>query len=174
MITIISGTNRKNAVSLDVAKQYAEILSKKGAENIILNLMDLPPDFIFSSLYENAGENERFNAVRDIMDKSEKFVFIIPEYNGSFPGVLKAFIDGLDRTTALTHKKCALVGISAGDQGAGPALSHFTDILHYCGTHVLAYRLRIPRIGDIMTDHKITDPGYLAKMEKQAGMLIGF
>ncbi len=174
MITIISGTNRKNAVSMDVARQYSEILNEKSTENIILDLRDLPSDFIYSSLYEKAGENEHFNRAGDLMNRSEKFVFIIPEYNGSFPGVLKAFIDGLDRNKALTHKKCALVGISAGDQGAGPALSHFTDILNYCGTHVLAYRLRIPNIGNLMTDNKITHPDYLARLHKQADMLIGF
>ncbi len=174
MIAIVSGTNRENAVSMDIARQYSEILKEKGVENIILNLQDLPPDFIFSSLYGNTGKNEQFNRATDIMNTSEKFVFIIPEYNGSFPGVLKAFLDGLDRERALAHKKCALVGISAGDQGAGPALSHFTDILNYCGTHVLAYRLRIPNIGRLMTDHKITDSGYVARMHKQADMLIGF
>ncbi|MCK5209002.1 MAG: NAD(P)H-dependent oxidoreductase, partial [Cyclobacteriaceae bacterium] len=133
MITIIVGTNRKDSVSQQIARQYAEILKELGVESNILNLMDLPIDYIYSALYENIGKNEQFNRMRSLMNHSKKFVFIIPEYNGSFPGVLKAFIDGLDRTKALVDKKCALIGLSAGDQGAGLALSHFTDILNYCG-----------------------------------------
>jgi NAD(P)H-dependent FMN reductase len=125
-------------------------------------------------LYENLGKNDDFNAIRVTMNSSEKFVFVIPEYNGSFPGVLKAFIDGLDRSKALTDKKCALIGLSAGDQGAGLALSHFTDILNYCGTNVLAYKLRLPNISDFMTDNKITDDTYLTKIKKQAQKLIDF
>ena len=108
------------------------------------------------------------------MNSATKFLFVIPEYNGSFPGVLKAFVDGLDRAKALTGKKSALVGISAGDQGAGLALSHFTDILNYCGTNVLAYRLRLPNIGNAMTDNKISNTAYLEKMHKQAEQLIEF
>lgn len=174
MISIIVGTNRKDAVSQHVALQYAEALKEKGIECTILNLRELPIDFIFSALYENIGKNERFNRIRTLMNQSLKFVFVIPEYNGSFPGVLKAFIDGLDRNKALTDKKCALIGISSGDQGAGLALSHFTDILNYCGTNVLAYRLRLANISDLMTDNRISDQVHISKIHKQAKMLIDF
>ncbi|MCK5704826.1 MAG: NAD(P)H-dependent oxidoreductase [Cyclobacteriaceae bacterium] len=173
MITIIVGTNRMDSVSQQVALEYAEVLKVKGAESTILNLRNLPEDFITSALYENAGKNEQFNQMRSLMNDSEKFIFVIPEYNGSFPGVLKAFIDGLDRAS-LTDKKCALIGLSAGDQGAGLALSHFTDIMNYCGTNVLAYRLRFPKIGEILTDNKISDQLYLSKIHKQARKLIEF
>ena len=173
MITIIVGTNRMDSVSHQVALEYAEVLKEKGVEGTILNLRELPVDFINSALYENAGKNEQFNQMRSLMNDSEKFIFVIPEYNGSFPGVLKAFIDGLDRAS-LTDKKCALIGLSAGDQGAGLALSHFTDIMNYCGTNVLAYRLRFPKIGEILTNTKISDKLYLSKLHKQARKLIEF
>ncbi len=173
MITIIAGTNRKDSVSQHIATQYADILKEKGTECTVINLFDLPTDFIQSALYENAGKNEKFNEARLLMNQSEKFIFVIPEYNGSFPGVLKAFVDGLDRAS-LTDKKCALIGISAGDTGAGLALSHFTDILNYCGTNVLAYKLRLPSIGKLLTDNKVTDQTYLSKIEKQAAKLIEF
>jgi len=174
MITIVVGTNRRDSISQEIAIQYLEILHEKNIECSILNLRELPRDYINSALYENIGKNEEFNRIRSQMNSSEKFVFVIPEYNGSFPGVLKAFIDGLDRSKALTDKKCALIGLSAGDQGAGLALSHFTDILNYCGTNVLAYRLRLPKIGDSMTDSKITNDLYLNKIHKQAQKLIEF
>ena len=174
MITIIVGTNRTDAKSEEVAIQYRDILVGLGVETEMLSLQQLPDDYIRSALYENVGQNEAFNKVRDTMNSATKFLFVIPEYNGSFPGVLKAFIDGLDRAKALTGKKCALVGISAGDQGAGLALSHFTDILNYCGTNVLAYRLRLPNIGNAMTDNKISNTAYLEKMHKQAEQLIEF
>ena len=174
MITIIVGTNRKDSVSRQIAVQYAETLKEEGMESTILDLHELPTDFIYSALYENIGKNEQFNQTRELMNQSDKFVFVIPEYNGSFPGVLKAFIDGLDRTNALTDKKCALIGISAGDQGAGLALSHFTDILNYCGTNVLAYRLRLANIANLMTDNKISDQLYLSKINDQAKKLIAF
>jgi NAD(P)H-dependent FMN reductase len=174
MITIVSGTNRKNAVSLQIALQYQSILTELGAEADMLSLEDLPADFLNVALYENAGKSQSFNMLREQMNKANKLVFIVPEYNGSFPGVLKAFIDGLDRGKALANKKAALVGISAGDQGAGIALSHLTDVLNYCGTHVHGYRLRIPSIGNLMTDNTITNQVFIAKLHKQAANFIEF
>lgn len=174
MIAIISGTNRKASVSLKIARQYANLLEESGEETEILDLQKLPKDFIHSALYENAGKNREFNDFVKVMNEADKLVFIIAEYNGSFPGVLKVFIDGLDRSIALADKKGALVGVSAGDQGAGLALSHFTDILNYCGTHVLGYRLRIPKIKDKMSGDQITHPLYLEKIHKQVSKLISF
>ena len=62
MITIIVCTNRKDAVSMSVAQQYQEILEAEGAECRILSLRELPQDFIYSALYENAGKNEQFKS----------------------------------------------------------------------------------------------------------------
>lgn len=174
MIAVVSGTNRNKSISIQVAKQYADILKTKGEEVELIDLEVLPHDMMFSALYDNIGKNRQFNIYRDIMNAADKIVFIIPEYNGSFPGTLKVFLDGLDRSRALTDKKCGLLGISAGDQGAGLALSHFTDILNYCGTHVLGYRLRIPKISDKMTDNKITNPVYLEKVQKHIQKLLEF
>ncbi len=174
MIAVVSGTNRKAPISIHIARQYAEILRSHDQEVEIIDLRNIPEDMMFSALYDNVGKNPEFNQFRDIMNRADKIVFIIPEYNGSFPGALKVFLDGLDRSKALTDKKSGLVGISAGDQGAGLALSHFTDILNYCGTHVLGYRLRIPKIGDKMTDNKITNPVYLDKIHRQIQKLLKF
>jgi chromate reductase len=174
MIAMIAGTNRNDAVSLQIANQYAAMLRDAGAQVDLIDLRALPHDFLHSVLYGNEDKSDSFKELSDVMNRSEKLVFVIPEYNGSFPGVLKVFIDGLDRSKALTDKKCTLVGISAGDQGAGLALSHFTDILNYCGTHVMGYRLRIPGIADKMTDNRLSNPTYLDKMQKQVNKFLAF
>ena len=108
------------------------------------------------------------------MKQAEKFVFIVPEYNGSFPGVLKAFIDGLDFPDTFTGKKAALIGVSAGMLGSSHAMSHLTDILNYCGTHVLARKPRLTRIANYLDDGKLTNDSYLGQMQKQIKELISF
>jgi len=173
MITIICSTNRKDAVSQTVANAYVDILKSHGVSHQFINLADLPPDFTFSALYENSGKNEAFNTYRNMMKASEKFVFIVPEYNGSFPGVLKAFIDGLQFPDSFTGKKAALVGVSSGIQGAGLALSHLTDIFNYCGTHVLAFKPKLMHIEANMTDGKLNQL-YQQLLEQQATDIINF
>lgn len=142
-ILIIIGTNRDESVSSQIGNYYQALLNGLGQKAEVIDLKHIPSDFIYSALYDNAGKNEAFNPFREKMLVAKKFVFIVPEYNGSFPGVLKAFIDGLQYPETFQDKKCALVGLSSGIQGAGLALSHLTDILHYCGTHVLALKVKM-------------------------------
>ena len=174
MITIVCGTNRKNSVTLKVAIFYEEILKKRGEETRLINLEDLPPDFIESALYENLGKNDVFNEFQEQIDGCEKFVFITPEYNGSFPGVLKAFIDGMRFPGTFEGKKCALVGLSAGTQGGALAMSHLTDIFHYLGMNVIANKPRLPLLDSKMDGAKIIDSEYIQLLEEQADQLIGF
>lgn len=157
MITIVSATNRKEAYSFKIALYYQELLKNLGEESQILDLEKLPVDFAFSALYDNAGKNEAFNFFRDAVNATDKFIFIIPEYNGSFPGVLKTFIDGQDFPSALKFKKVALVGLSSGNQGGALAMSHFTDILNYLNAHVFAMKPRITSVEKVFVDGELSD-----------------
>ena len=174
MITIICSTNRNNSVSSIIADIYKENLDELGAESEIVDLKDLPRDFIVSALYEQSGKNEDFNPIREQMKQSEKFVFIIPEYNGSFPGVLKTFIDGLKFPDTFRGKKCALVGVSSGMQGGVLAMSHLTDIMNYCGTSVLAFKPKLPGIDQHLKDGKLTHEKYNEVLKRQASSFVDF
>ncbi|QSE99067.1 NADPH-dependent FMN reductase [Fulvivirga lutea] len=173
-ITIVCGTNRNDSVSYQIANLYKGLLDAVNCPNELIDLSDLPNDFAFSALYEMAGKNEHFNHFRELMAETKKFVFIVPEYNGSFPGVLKTFIDGLKFPDTFKGKKCALVGVSSGIQGAGLALSHLTDIFHYCGTEVLSLKPKLSHIEKNFENGKITNPLYKALLDEQVEKIIGF
>ena len=105
MITIIVGTNRPKSRARRVAVLYAEMLQSHGGTCQLLDLADLPADFTSTALYANAGQNDGFNELFDLTNSAEKLVFVVPEYNGSFPGVLKAFIDGLPYPGGIRGKR---------------------------------------------------------------------
>ena len=102
------------------------------------------------------------------MKAAQKFIFIVPEYNGSFPGILKLFIDALEFPETLKNKKCALVGLSAGVQGSVLAMSHLTDIFNYLTMHVLAQKIKLMGISNRMSDDGITDEMGIQLLEEQA------
>jgi chromate reductase len=172
LITIISGTNRKGSFSSRTSAFYGSLLKGRGIENNILDLKQLPADFIFSAMHENRGLNEEFNHLQDIIHLTEKFVFVIPEYNGSFPGVLKAFLDGLQFKNSFKGKTGALVGISSGTQGSALAMSHLTDILHYMGMIVLPIKPRLINIEQNFNEQAITNSFYLELLNMQIDMLL--
>lgn len=172
-VLIISSTNRKGANSFKIAEQYQSILREHDLPSGILDLELLPKDFVFSALYDNAKRNNEFNQLQKQVNEAAKIVFVIPEYNGSFPGVLKAFVDGLDYPHSFRHKKAALVGHSAGMQGSSLALSHFTDILNYLGMHVLAMKVRLPHIDHHIDEGKLSKQ-YEALLKEQASLFVNF
>ncbi|MFN6943610.1 MAG: NADPH-dependent FMN reductase [Cytophagaceae bacterium] len=174
MITIISGTNRKNSNSLVIAELYKDVLLKLGYEAELLSLETLPDDFIFSAMFEKNGKNKPFNEIVHQIKSSQKFVFVIPEYNGSFPGILKAFIDGMPYPSILKHKKCMLIGLSSGMSGGALALSHFTDILNYLNIHVLAMKVKLPHIEELLVEGNLEDNFYLNLIQEQATQFINF
>ncbi|MCC5943928.1 MAG: NAD(P)H-dependent oxidoreductase [Bernardetiaceae bacterium] len=174
MIAIISGTNRKQAYSYQIALLYQKALEAMGEQVILLDLDELPPDFIVSALYENNGKNDIFNTFVEKIQRADKYIFIVAEYNNSFPGVLKAFIDGLPYPSDFKLKPVALVGLSAGPQGGLLALSHLTDILHYLGAMVLPLKVRLPQIQKHFLEGQIQDVFLNTVINEQIKMLVEF
>jgi chromate reductase, NAD(P)H dehydrogenase (quinone) len=150
MITIISGTNRHNSNSLRVAKYYQKQLNIKGVDSRILPLNEVPLSIYSADIY--AQPSPDFKPIQDIITQTQKFLFIIPEYNGSFPGVLKALIDVCKFPESFDHKKCALVGIATGKYGNIRGVDHFTGIAHYCGMQVMPLKIHIPAIHTELND----------------------
>ncbi|GAB2973452.1 NADPH-dependent FMN reductase [Mucilaginibacter puniceus] len=141
---IISATNRPGSSTLKVAKYYQKQLREKGVEADLLSLAELPDNLIKTDMY--GQRSAEFQVIQDLITKTEKFLFIIPEYNGSFPGVLKAFIDACTFPESFYDKKAALVGISSGKYGNIRGIDHFTGVCHYMHLNVMSLKLHIASI----------------------------
>ena len=174
MITLISGTNRIGSKSRAIVDIYAAMLEERGEPHQILDLADLPPDFIAPAMYKNAGKNEQFNKLVQMIETADKFVFVVPEYNSSYPGVLKAFIDGLSYPNTFKNKKGALIGLSSGMQGSGLALSHLSDVLNYLGMHVMAMRLKLAHIEKNFDGTQLTNELYQELLEQHVEQFLKF
>ena len=144
MITIISGTNRDNNETLRVSNYYSKKLTEKGIENQVLDLCTLPADFIYNGIY-----GKKNDAFFEIVDKYvldiDKLVIISPEYNGSFPGVLKCFIEGWNPKKT-PGKWAALVGVAAGRQGNSRGMDDLTNVLNYLQINVVPVKIPISQI----------------------------
>ncbi len=180
MITIISGTNRRNSEALDFAKHYQALIASKTAEEVrLIALEDLPHDWFHPDMYESKFQTGSLAALQnEAMIPAQKFVFVIPEYNGGYPGVLKLFLDACSvRAYKPTFygKKAALVGVATGRAGNLRGLEHFTGVLMHVGTVVLPNRLPISSIEKLLdAEGRLTDPGALAAIEKQVNEFLLF
>lgn len=144
MLTIIAGTNRPGSSTLKLAQYYQQKLVEKEIECSVLSLENLPENLLKTDLY--GKRSEAFQPFQDQVNTSDKFIFIIPEYNGSFPGALKVFIDACTFPESFFDKKAALVGISSGKYGNIRGVDHFTGVCNYLNMHVFSLKLHIPLI----------------------------
>ena len=167
MITVISGTNRKYSKTLIIANVYSKILSEMGAENQVFSLMDLPENI--AATYLNDPKEERFNALLEkYILPADKFVFVIPEYQGTFPGIFKLLLDGIP-PKYFDNKKVAMVGVSSGRAGNLRGLDHLTSAVHYLNMHVLPMVIPISKIRDLVNaDFVLSDEATIASLKKQA------
>lgn len=144
MTIIVSGTNRPNSNTAKISEYYQKILATKGLETEILYLTDLPATIIKTDLF--GQRSEAFQPIQDKISHAEKFIFVVPEYNGSFPGILKLFIDCCKFPDSFYDKKVALVGHSTGKYGNIRGIDHLTGICNYMNLHVMPLKIHIPKI----------------------------
>lgn len=145
MITIISGTNRKESNTLKIAQEYQHILTMEHVDSQILSLQNLSKNLLSDMMYE--AFCPEFEAVQDqYFFHVNKFIFISPEYNGSIPGVLKIVLDASNIKKAFYHKKALLVGIATGRAGNLRGLDHLSAILNNMKVNVHWNKLPISKI----------------------------
>lgn len=159
MYTIISGTNRVGSNTLKVAKQYQVILKEKGIEAGLLSLEDV------NVLTRNAHFEE---IEKEILIPASKYIFISPEYNGSFPGVLKMLFDTSKTHAIWWHKKALITGVSSGRAGNLRGNDHLSAILNYLKITVHPNQLPISVIDKLMDEKgNFTDENTLKAIHHQ-------
>ena len=147
-ITIISATNRLDSNTEKVANYYKTALKSKGVDVELFSLKDLPESVLHTDLYGKRSEG--FQKIIDtFVEKQTQFIFIAPEYNGSFAGILKVFLDAIPPRLWTDNKAC-LVGISTGRAGNLRGLEHLTNILNYLKINVYHNKLPISRVDTLL------------------------
>ena len=180
MITIISGTDRKDGLTHILANHYFQMMKSKTSEKVLLySLENLPSDVFGSSMYQKDTLASSFKEVEDTyLIPADKLFFVIPEYNGSFPGILKLFVDACSirsKMSIFKNKKAALVGVATGRAGNIRGLEHFTSVLMFMKVTVLPNLLPISAFNK-MVDHEynIVDEATLNNIENQIDEFLKF
>jgi chromate reductase, NAD(P)H dehydrogenase (quinone) len=141
--TIISGTNRDDSYTKRVAHEYQRLLKDK---NIIASVLSLRNINVMD-------ENEALSALIDeLVIPADKVIFVIPEYHGSYPGVLKAMFDVINVKKAFWWKKALLVGVSTGRAGNLRGMEHLTGVLNHMKMIVHPNKLPISVVDTLLDD----------------------
>ncbi len=165
MITIISATNRPESSTLKVAKYYQQLMEKRGVKTQLFSLENVPVDIAFNEVFGNRSEAFQ-QIINEYIIPVQKFVFVVPEYNGSFPGILKTFLDAI-HPDLFRGKKAALLGVSSGRAGNLRGMEHLTGVLNYLGLFVHPNRLPVSSVlGLLDANANVKDANTIAVLEK--------
>ena len=131
----ISGSLRKgsfNTALLHTAQQEAP-------DDVAIEIYDYSDIPLYNGDVEAAGFPAAATRLKERILKADAILFAVPEYNYSFPGVLKNAVDWASRPygkSAWAGKPAAMVS-TGGGLGAARAQYHFRQVLVSQGMHLL-------------------------------------
>jgi chromate reductase len=173
MIVQLIATNRPGSNTAKVAAHVAEIYAAKGSPLHIVDLHKLPPEIFAPTSY--AEKPASFAPFQEAMSKASGIVVVTPEYNGSFPGVFKYFVDMLKFPETFTGKPFAFVGLSAGIGGAVRPVEQFSTLVIYLRGILYPGTVNIPGINNHLNESdRLKTPELIERLEKQADGFIKF
>ena len=126
--------------------QYAGKKLEINAEVEIISLRDYPLQDIVGGRY--ADKIDSVDEFNDRFLDADGILFVIPEYNGGFPGLLKMFFDYLPFPRALKGFPVSLIGEAAGAFGALRPVEQFSQLLTYRNAIIFPEQMLIQRVND--------------------------
>jgi NAD(P)H-dependent FMN reductase len=169
-LLIISGTNRPASNTLRFARMVEKHYQDAQIKTDFLSLTDLPREVFDGTSY--ATKPPGMVAIQQRVLSAAGLHIVTPEYNGSFPGVLKYFIDMLKFPESFEHKPVAFVSVANGMWGGLRAVEQLQMIFGYRNAHSYPDRVFVPTVGkQLDADGKLLDAALDARLKKQC---IGF
>jgi NAD(P)H-dependent FMN reductase len=125
-IPVILGTPRRGRQSVHPARfVLGRLALRDGVETELIDVaaMRLPVD--------DAGEQIKDPAFAARMARADGLVLVTPEYNHSFPGLMKHLLDSC--LEEYIHKAAGIVGVSAGPWGGTRVVQSMLPVLRELG-----------------------------------------
>ncbi|MCB0357398.1 MAG: NAD(P)H-dependent oxidoreductase [Bdellovibrionales bacterium] len=166
MIQIISGTNRPQARSLEIAKLVKQQIHQCHESAEIIDLSQVPFAELDGSQYSK-NQPTSLLKYKQKLDRARGFVFVVPEYNGSMPGILKYFIDHWTYPDTFEYRPTCFIGLGGKFGGLRP-VEHLQGVMGYRNAYQFPERVFITDVWNVLSDGKINDENICNLLLRQA------
>lgn len=168
MIIILSGTDRPQSNSLKISQLIHTFYKSIDTESRVLSLEEVP-------LHETRGlhygqPTHPLKEFTDLIQSADGVHVVVPEYNGSFPGVLKHFIDFWKYPESFEFRPIALTGLGGRFGGLRP-VEHLQQVFGYRNAFIYPDRVFLTNVWASIKENQLTDSVALDLLQKQS---IGF
>lgn len=159
-IPVILGTTRKGRMSAHAARWITgHIKDRAGVETRLLDVADM------QLALDDAGENIKDAAVSEALTAADALVIVSPEYNHSFPGLLKHMLDAYLKE--YIHKAVGVVGVSAGPFGGARGIQDLLPVLRELGLVTIFWDVNIGNVSQVFDeDGRLLDPSVARRTDK--------
>ena len=173
MIVVIAGTNRAGSNTLKVAKLARKQLEAVGEEVTLIDLAELPTQLFTPTVYRD--KPAEFEPFQNAVLEADGILTVTPEYNGSYPGILKYFIDMLRFPESLVDMPAAFVGLASGEWGGLRSVEQLEMVFHYRHAHLFGRRLFLKGISGLLDDDgRLVDPELARRFNELVSGFAGF
>src|ERR1700758_1959235 len=165
-ILAFAGSLRRDSFNKKLVAIAAQGAREAGAEVTLIDLKDFPLPLFDQDLEAEQGMPENGKKLKKLFIDHDGLLIASPEYNSSFPAILKNAIDWVSRPApgepslvAFRSKVAALMSASPGALGGLRALVHVRSILGNIGVIVLPDQIAIAKAHEAFKqDGSLVDP----------------
>lgn len=164
---IVAGTNRPGSSTLAVSKIIQSIYKELGEEVEIIDLGHVPMMASGTAINYGGPHPEPLRKYVDKIDSASGLIMVCPEYNGSYPGILKLFIDHWSYPRSFERRPVCYVGLGGRFGGLRP-VEHLQQVFNYRNAHNFAERVFLMAIHATLKDGQLMDPVAMSLLKQQA------
>ncbi len=164
---VILGSSRQGRASEHAAHFVVDHVAKRA--EIRTDLIDIRN--IRLSI-DDAGESIKDSKFSATVNEADALIFVVPEYNHSFPGLLKHVLD--TNLKEYIHKAAGVCGVSAGPFGGARMIQSLLPVLRELGMVTIFSDVYFGNAGKLFdsTTGEITDPAYAGRLDKFLNELV--
>jgi NAD(P)H-dependent FMN reductase len=159
-IPVILGTSRKGRASVHAARLLADLLNRRaGVCSHVIDIASLPLPV------DDAGEAIKDATFSAAVSAADGLVIVAPEYNHSFPGLLKHALDSC--LNEYIHKAVGLVGVSSGPFAGIRVVQSLLPVMRELGLVTIFWDINIGQVGKVFAeDGRLLDEAVVRRSDR--------
>src|SRR5437762_8948158 len=166
-LPVIIGTPRQGRLTEPAANfVFGEVSKRTDIETELIDIRKIPV------ARDDDGEALKDGKFSATVKRADGLILVVPEYNHSFPGLLKHVLD--TNLKEYSHKAVGVCGVSAGPFGGARMIESLLPVLRELGLVAIFWDVYFGTAGKLFypATGKITDQAYVGRVEKFLNELV--
>ncbi len=160
-LPVVIGTSRQGRLTEPVANfVFGEVSKRSDMETELIDIRKIPIGM------DDAGEALKDSQFSATVDRADGLILVVPEYNHSFPGLLKHVLD--TNLKEYVHKAVGVCGVSAGPFGGARMIQSLLPVLRELGLVTIFSDTYFGNAGKLFNSAtgQINDPAYTGRVAR--------